>query len=73
MNYDVPCRPTPLPARAPIPAGWRRWSHGGDEAVFRSILGTERPTGVVLIERCCLGRVECSQCGGSVVDGAAAN
>ena len=49
------CRPTPLPARAPIPAGWRLWSHGDEAATYRSILGTERPQGVILIERCCDG------------------
>lgn len=62
MTYDVPCRPTPLPARAPIPSGWRRWSHGEEATQFRTLLGVERPTGVVLIERCCLGRGACAHC-----------
>ena len=62
MNYDVLCRPTPLPAKAPIPAGWRLWSHGNDAAVFRSILGIEHPSGMVLIERCCAGAEDCPQC-----------
>ena len=62
VNYDVPCRPTPLPARAPIPTGWRLWSHGDDAAMYRSILGTERPQGVILIERCCDGSVACGHC-----------
>jgi len=66
MNYDVTCRPTPLPARAPIPVGWRRWSHGDDAALFRTILGSERPPGMVLIERCCSGRGVCTQCADAV-------
>ncbi len=64
MGYDVPCRPTPMPARAPMPAGWRLWSHGDDAALFRSILGSERPPGMVLVERCCRGRGECANCVG---------
>ena len=62
MNYDFSCRPTPLPARAPLPAGWRRWSHGNDAAIYRSILGVERPSGMVLAERCCAGSASCSHC-----------
>lgn len=62
MNYDVPCRPTPLSARAPIPTGWRLWSHGDDAAQFRSILGSDRPPGMVLVERCCHGRGRCGHC-----------
>ena len=62
MNYDVPCRPTPAPAKAPIPVGWRLWSHGNDAAVYHSILGTQRPSGMVLIERCCAGAQDCPAC-----------
>ena len=62
MNYDVPCRPTPLPVRAPIPAGWRLWSHGDDAAMYRSVVGIERPRGMVLIERCCGGTAACTHC-----------
>ena len=62
MSYDQPCRPTPLPARAPIPAGWRRWSHGDEAAQFQAILGVASPPGVVLIERCCVGRGACPRC-----------
>ena len=62
MNYDQPCRPTPSPAKSPIPSGWRLWSHGNDAAVFRTILGTERPSGMVLIERCCGGTQQCGNC-----------
>jgi len=69
VNYDVPCRPTPLPARAPIPNGWRLWSHGDDAAVYRSILGIERPSGMVLIERCCRGTQACGHCNPGVEDG----
>ena len=63
MNYDVPCRPTPMPARAPIPAGWRLWSHGDDATQFRTLLGSERPPGMMLVERCCHGRGACGHCG----------
>lgn len=66
MNYDVPCRPTPMPARAPLPAGWRLWSHGDDAILFRSILGSERPPGMVLAERCCHGRGQCVNCASGV-------
>ena len=62
MAYDIPCRPTPLPARAPIPAGWCVWSHGHEADIFRDILGVERPAGMVLVERCCSGRGECGHC-----------
>lgn len=62
MNYDVPCRPTPSPAKSPIPTGWRRWSHGNETALFQSILGVERPSGMVLIERCCGGAQACGHC-----------
>ncbi len=62
MNYDVPCRPTPFPARAPMPEGWRLWSHGDDAAMYRSVLGIERPQGMVLIERCCGGANACAHC-----------
>ena len=62
MSYNQPCRPTPLSARAPIPAGWRLWSHGDEALQFRSILGVASPPGVVLIERCCLGRGACRHC-----------
>src|SRR6187402_2755268 len=67
VNYDVPCRPTPMPARAPMPAGWRRWSHGNDAAIYRSILGVERPWGMVLVERCCAGSASCSHCTGAEI------
>jgi len=70
VNYDVPCRPTPLPARAPMPAGWRRWSHGNDAAIYRSILGIERPSGMVLVERCCAGTASCPQCAAGAGEGA---
>lgn len=63
MPYNAPCRPTPLPARAQIPPGWRVWSHGNESAVFRTILGIERPSGVLLIERCCRRRESCGTCG----------
>jgi hypothetical protein len=69
LSYDVPCRPTPLPARAPIPAGWRTWSHGNEATVFRTILGIERPPGMILVERCCLGRAECNYCAPLAVNG----
>jgi hypothetical protein len=62
IQFDTTCRPTPLPARAPIPAGWRLWSHGNEPVVFRTILGVERPQGMVLVERCCGGRGQCDHC-----------
>jgi hypothetical protein len=62
VSYDVPCRPTPLPSRAPVPAGWRVWSHGNEAVLFRSILGVERPPSMVLVERCCQGRGACDHC-----------
>ncbi|HYU17752.1 MAG TPA: hypothetical protein VEQ11_03575 [Chloroflexota bacterium] len=69
MAYDVTCRPTPLPVRAPIPPGWRLWSHGNEAQVFRSILGVERAPGMVLVERCCRARGECGHCRPTTVRG----
>ena len=52
-----------------MPTGWRLWSHGDDATYFRTILGTERPQGMVLIERCCDGAQACVQCGAEAVAG----
>ncbi|MFN8524749.1 MAG: hypothetical protein U0821_16755 [Chloroflexota bacterium] len=62
LAYDVACRPTALPVRAPIPSGWKLWSHGEEQSVFKAILGVESPPAVVLIERCCEGREACATC-----------
>ncbi len=45
-----------------MPEGWRLWSHGDDAAMYRSVLGIERPQGMVLIERCCGGANACAHC-----------
>jgi hypothetical protein len=39
--------------------------------MFRSILGVERPSGMVLIERCCAGAPSCAHCAGGVVEAVA--
>jgi len=54
-----------------MPHGWRLWSHGKDATVFHSILGTERPSGMVLIERCCGGAQACGHCAPSAEEAVA--
>jgi hypothetical protein len=52
MATNGACRPSVQPARTPIPAGWRRWSHGNEADHFVSLLGVPRPPAVILIEEC---------------------